>query len=221
VCLGLVLALVAVRLVQLQGLHWAYYRAVAQQQMLPPQPISIPVVRGSITSSDGTILAMTVQTDLVYADPALIPRAKRAQYAAALAGPLGMAPSAIEAQIDNPSSREYVVLEQNVPAAAGTKITGLQLVGIAEIPSYSRVYPNGDLAANLVGFTDTDAAGDLQGMAGLEQAYNSLLTGRDGSEEVEMSPGPNPQPIPQTEQILRDPVPAGSLKLTIQAEIQW
>jgi cell division protein FtsI (penicillin-binding protein 3) len=221
VCLGLVLALVAVRLVQLQGLHWAYYRAVAQQQMLPPQPISIPVVRGSITSSDGTILAMTVQTDLVYADPALIPRAKRAQYAAVLAGPLGMAPSAIEALIDHPSSREYVVLEQNVPAAAGTKITGLQLAGIAEIPSYSRAYPNGDLAANLVGFTDTDTAGDLQGMAGLEQEYNSLLTGRDGSEEVEMSPGPNAQPIPQTEQILRDPVPAGSLKLTIQAEIQW
>jgi cell division protein FtsI (penicillin-binding protein 3) len=221
VCIGLVLALVAGRLVQLQGLHWAQYRALAQQQMLPPKPIPIPVVRGSITSSDGTILAMTVQTDLVYADPAQIPQAKRAQVAAALAGPLGMTSSAIEALIDHPSSPEYVVLKQNVPAAAGGRITGMNLPGIAEIPSYSREYPNGDLAANLVGFTDTDPAGDLQGMAGLEQEYNSLLTGRDGSEEVEMSPGPNPQPIPQTEQILRNPVAAGSLQLTIQADIQW
>jgi len=221
VCIGLVLALVAVRLVQLQGLHWAHYRAVAQQQMLPPQPTPIPVVRGSITSSDGTILAMTVQTDLVYADPVQIPQAKRARVAAALAGPLGMAAAAIEALVDHPSSPQYVVLKQNVPAATGARITGLQLPGIHEIPSYSREYPNGDLAANVVGFTDTDAAGDLQGMAGLEQEYNSLLSGRDGSEEVAMSPGPDPQPIPQTEQILRNPVPAGSLQLTIQADIQW
>jgi cell division protein FtsI (penicillin-binding protein 3) len=222
VCLGLVLALVAARLVQLQGLHWAHYRALAQQQMLPPQPTPIPVVRGSITSSDGTVLATTVQTDLVYADPALIKQAKRAWVTTALAGPLGMTPSAIEARIDHPSSPQYMVLKRNVPAATGARITGLQLPGIDETPSYTREYPNGDLAANLVGFTDTDATtGDLQGMAGLEQEYNSLLSGRDGSEEVEMSPGPDPQPIPQTEQILRDPVPAGSLQLTIQADIQW
>jgi cell division protein FtsI (penicillin-binding protein 3) len=221
VCLGLVLALVAARLVQLQGLHWAQYRAAAQQQMLPPQPTPIPVVRGSITSSDGTILAMTVQTDLVYADPVEIKQAKRAQVAAALAGPLGMAASAIEARIDHPSSPQYVVLKQNVPAAAGARITGFQLPGIAEIPSYSREYPNGDLAANLVGFTNPDTAGDLQGVAGLEQEYNSLLSGRDGSQEVAMSPGPDPEPIPQTEQILRNPVPAGSLQLTIQSDIQW
>jgi cell division protein FtsI (penicillin-binding protein 3) len=219
VCIGLVLVVVAARLVQLQGLHWSRYRALAQQQMLPPQPIPIPVVRGSITSSDGTVLAMTVQTDLVYADPVEIKQAKRAWVAAALARPLGMTPSAIEKLIDHPSSPEYVVLKKNVPAAAGTRIGALDLPGIDEDPSYSRVYPNGDLAANLIGFTDTDAAGDLVGEAGLEEAYNSLLSGRDGSEEVEL--GPTQQPIPQTEQILRAPVPAGSLQLTIQAEIQW
>jgi cell division protein FtsI (penicillin-binding protein 3) len=219
VCIGLVLVLIAARLVQLQGLHWSQYRALAQQQMLPPQPIPVPVVRGSITSSDGTILAMTVQTDLIYADPVEIKQAKRAQVAAVLAGPLGMTQSAVLALIDHPTSPQYVVLKNNVPAATGTKISALGLAGIAEEPSYSRVYPNGDLAANLIGFTDADAAGDLRGEAGLEETYNSLLSGRDGSEEVEL--GPNQQPIPGTEQTVRAPVPAGSLKLTIQADIQW
>jgi len=223
VCIGLALLLVAARLVQLQGLHWSQYRAAAQQQMLPPQPIPIPVVRGSITSSDGTVLAMTVQTDLIYADPVLISQAKRAQVAAALAGPLGMTQPAILALIDHPSSPQYVVLKKNVPAATGTRISALMnsrnLPGIDEDPSYSRVYPNGELAANLIGFTDTDAAGDLRGEAGLEQEYNSLLTGRDGSEQVEL--GPTQQPIPGTEQILRAPVAAGSLKLTINADIQF
>jgi cell division protein FtsI (penicillin-binding protein 3) len=219
VCIGLGLVLIAARLVQLQGLHWSQYRAAAQQQMLPPQPIPVPVVRGSITSSDGTILALTVQTDLVYADPVQIPQAKRAQVAAALAGPLGMTQPAVLALIDDPSSPQYQVLKKNVPAATGTRISGLDLPGIAEDPSYSRVYPNGELAANLIGFTNPDAAGDLRGEAGLEQEYNSLLTGRDGSEEVEL--GPTQQPIPGTEQTLRAPVAAGSLKLTINADIQF
>jgi cell division protein FtsI (penicillin-binding protein 3) len=216
--MGLVFALIAARLVQLQGLNGSYYRAKAQEQMLP-EPTSIPVLRGSITSSDGTILAMTVQTDMIYADPVQIKQAKRSSVAAALASPLGMTSSAILALIDNPTSPQYVVLKKSVPAATGTRIAGLGLPGIAEKTTYTRSYPNGDLAANVVGFTDTSAAGDLQGEAGLEQEYNRLLTGRDGSEEVEL--GPTQQPIPQTEQILRSPVPAGSLKLTIQADIQW
>src|SRR5580693_216017 len=199
VCIGLVLVLIAARLVQLQGLHWSQYRALAQQQMLPPQPISIPVVRGSITSSDGTVLAMTVQTDLVYADPAEIPQAQRPRVAAALAGPLGMPQPVIQALLDYPTSPQYVVLKRNVPAATGARITALQLRGIAESASYSRTYPNGDLAANLIGFANS-ANGDVTGAAGLEQEYNSLLAGRDGSEQVEL--GPTQQPIPQTETVV-------------------
>jgi cell division protein FtsI (penicillin-binding protein 3) len=215
----LVLGLFAGRLVQLQGLHWSQYRALAQQQMLPPEPMTIPVLRGSITSSDGTVLAMTEQTDTVYADPMLIKQAWRPRVAAALSGPLGLARPAILARLDDPSSPQYVVLKRNVPAVTAGRITALQEPGIAETTSYTRVYPNGDLAANLIGFTDDDAAGDLTGEAGLEQEYNALLAGRDGSEEVEM--GPTQQPIPQTEDVLRQPVPAGSLRLTIQADIQW
>jgi cell division protein FtsI (penicillin-binding protein 3) len=215
--MGLVLAVFAGRLVQLQGLHGSQYREVDEKQITQIRPI--PVTRGSIVSSDGTVLAMTVQTDLVYADPALISRAKRPRVAAALAGQLRMTQSAILALIDKPSSPDYVVLKANVPEATGARITALREPGIAETPTYTRSYPNGDLAANLVGFTDTDAAGDLRGAAGLEEQYNSLLAGRDGTEEVGV--GPTQQPIPQTAEDLQSPVPAGSLQLTIQADIQW
>jgi cell division protein FtsI (penicillin-binding protein 3) len=218
-CFGLVLTLFAARLVQLQGLHGNQYRSLAQKQMLSPEPIPIPVLRGSITGSDGTVLAMTVQTDMVYADPAQIKPAKRVRVAAALAGPLGMTSSAIQGLLDHPSSREYVVLKRNVLASAGARIAALGEPGISETQSYSRDYPNGDLASNLIGFTDADSAGDLRGEAGLEQEYNSLLSGRDGSQEVLL--GPTQQPIPQTQDILKSPVPAGSLQLTIQPDIQW
>ncbi len=74
-CIVFVLTLFAGRLVQLQGLDWSAYRQLAEHQRL--RTIPIPAVRGTITSSDDKVLAMTVQTDLVFADPVLIPAARR------------------------------------------------------------------------------------------------------------------------------------------------
>src|SRR5262249_20288014 len=61
------LSLIIVRLVQLQGVDAATYRSLSQKWRMQTKPI--PVARGQITSRDGTVLAMTVQTDLVIADP--------------------------------------------------------------------------------------------------------------------------------------------------------
>jgi len=217
ICICLVMLVFVGRLGQLQGLHGSQYQAAAAKQIMQEMPV--PVTRGSILSSDGTVMAMTVQTDRVYADPAQIPARQRSQEAAALVRQLGMTQTAILGLIDHPSSPDYVVLKANVSATVGARILALGLLGIAENPTYTRVYPNGDLAASLIGFTDTDAAGDLHGAAGLEEQYNSLLAGRDGLEEVGL--GTTNQPIPQTAENLRSAVPGGSLDLTIQADIQW
>jgi cell division protein FtsI (penicillin-binding protein 3) len=219
VCIIFVATLFAGRLVQLQGLDWSKYRNLAQAQRLTT--ISIPAVRGTITSSDGKVLAMTVQTDLVFADPAQMPAAKRPAVAAALAGPLAMQPSRILALINAPGpSPDYVVLKTSVPATTGSHITSLNLPGIAETPGYSRVYPNGDLAANLLGFTNTNTkTRELYGGAGLEYQFNSLLAGKDGKEEVET--GSQGQPIPLTQNKVDPQVPARNLRLTIQSDLQW
>ncbi len=216
-CIVFVLTIFVGRLVQLQALDGPQYRRAAQDLRL--RSLSIPVVRGMITTSDGRVLAMTVQTDLIFADPALIPLAQRPRVAAGLAGPLGMTQPAVLAALIHPSSPDYVVLQRNVPASTGARITALDLPGISETPSYTRAYPNGDLAANVLGFTNPDQAGDLRGMAGLEQQYNSLLAGRDGSEEVEQTA--TGQPIPLTDTRIKPQVPAGNLTLTLQSDIQW
>jgi cell division protein FtsI (penicillin-binding protein 3) len=212
-----VLSLFVGRLVQLQGLNGPRYRTLAEHLRLTP--LSIPVVRGTITASDGRVLAMTVRTDLIFADPVYIPAANRQQVAAAIAGPLGMTPAAVLQKINHPSSPQYVVLKRSVPTSTGARIAALNLPGISQTPSYSRSYPNGDLAANVIGFANQDAAGDLRGQAGLEWQYNSLLAGRDGSEEVEHTT--TGQPIPLTDPKIKPQVPAGNLRLTIQSDIQW
>ncbi len=210
--------LVVGRLVQLQGVDGAQYRTAAQHYRM--QVIPIPAVRGEIVSADGVALAMTVQTDLVYADPPFVreslplPRAARE-----LAGPLRMRPSAVLWLLRHPSSPDYVVLKQSVDVTSADAIAGLGITGVVLQPSYTRSYPQGDLAAPLLGFTDTSASGVMTGEAGLEQAYNRLLAGRNGTEVYEM--GSNSEPIPGTVSVIRRAVPAGGLRLTIQSYIQW
>jgi cell division protein FtsI (penicillin-binding protein 3) len=216
--LALVLSVFAGRLIQLQGLDAGRFRAEANSQRLGT--VAIPAVRGEITSSDGSVLAMTSSTDTVFADPELIPASKRASVAAALAGPLHQAAATIAGLLDHPPfGPAYVVLAKNVQATTGDKITALKLPGVDMTPTYTRSYPSGDLAANIVGFTNSSGNGGLTGEAGLEYEYNSLLAGRPGSEEIEE--GVDGEPIPLTEQKLTPGVPAMSLRLTINASIQY
>jgi cell division protein FtsI (penicillin-binding protein 3) len=111
------------------------------------------------------------------------------------------------------------MLKQAVPATTASRISALNLPGIALTPSYTRSYPNGQLAANLVGFTNTTASGVLRGEAGVEQSYNSLLTGRAGQQEVQV--GTNQQPIPVAGQSVRQMVPGDNVRLSILSSLQW
>ncbi len=217
--IAVVLSLFAARLVQIEGFDSAQYRMASQQQQLAS--ISFPVVRGNITSSDGTVLALTVQTYRVFADPVEIPAASRPKAAAELAGPLKLSAATVLHMLNFPSSPAYQVLATGVPVSAASEVRKLGLPGIDMVPAYSTVYPGGDLAASFVGFTNPSPSGNggLVGEAGLEQEYNAMLAGRDGSEEVEV--GVNQEPIPLTEVQLSAGVPAKGLRLTIQADIQW
>jgi cell division protein FtsI (penicillin-binding protein 3) len=220
--------LIAGRLVQLQALDGAKYRALAEHQRV--HTVSVPAERGKIITADETPLAMTVQTDTVSADPTQIvgrtpqlTAMARQRVADALAGPLQMPSASIVNLLDNPSSRRYVVLARGVSVTAANQITAslkkLKAVGIYLTPTYTRVYPGGDLAANLVGFTTTTPAGDLRGQAGIENSYNRLLAGQDGREEVET--GTNGQPIPVATDQIRPMVPGGDVRLTILSGLQW
>jgi hypothetical protein len=154
-----VLSLFAGRLVQLQGMESGTYRKLALEER--EHPVALPALRGSITGANGQVLAMTVTTYTIYADPPQITSAKlsaaatQQQVADALAVPLGMAPATILNLLQNPSSQQYVVLATGVSAQVSGQITALGLPGINQTPSYARSYPDGSVAANIIGFTST------------------------------------------------------------------
>ena len=216
-CIFFVLSVFVGRLVQLQGMEAGHYRELANTEH--HTTLSLPAVRGSITAADGTQLAMTVQTYLVFADPTLMPASQRQQVANQLAPQLGMTAAAILDLIQHPPaiSPRYVVLKTGVPAANGDAISAMNLPGIAMKQSYARSYPDGAIASNLVGFT-SNTNGDLTGEAGVESAYNSLLAGHPGSERVWQTSGGQPIPLDGAG---TSAVNGSDIKLTIYPALQY
>jgi len=162
---------------------------------------------------------MTVETYLVFADPLLIPVADQSQVASKLAAYLSLPADQILALIQHPTSPQYVILAKGVSAQTGDQIAGLNLPGISLTPSYARSYPDGDVAANIIGFTGTNSQGALTGAAGLEEEYNSLLAGRAGREQVQV--GTNGQQIPLAGSSDRQAVNGSDLRLTIVPALQY
>jgi cell division protein FtsI (penicillin-binding protein 3) len=212
-----VLTLFAARLVQLQGLEAGRYRVLALKQR--EWTIPLPAVRGTITGANGEVLAMTVATYLVFADPLMIPAADQVTVATKLAAYLNLPADQILGLIWHPTSQQYVVLAKGVSAQAGDAIQALNLPGIGLTPTYARSYPDGDTTANIVGFTGTKGQDGLTGAAGIEQEYNSLLAGRAGSEQVQV--GANGQQIPLAGSNDRQVVNGSDLRLTIVPALQY
>jgi cell division protein FtsI (penicillin-binding protein 3) len=212
-----VLSLFAGRLIQLQGMESGSYRKLASQER--DKTIPLPALRGSITGANGQILAMTVATYQVTADPPLIPSAQLQHVADALAGPLGMTSAAVLNLLQHPTSPQYVVLANGVSAQASSQIMAMGLPGIRQTGSYARSYPEGNIAANIIGFTGSRSGGVLVGGAGLEEQYNSLLAGQPGSEQVQEST--DGQQIPLAGSSNKPVVNGSSLRLTIVPALQY
>ncbi len=212
-----VLTLWAGRLVQLQGLDSGTYRKLASQER--EKTIVLPALRGSITGANGQVFAMTVETYTIAADPPLIGGpAKQQQVAGALAAPLGMTSAAILNLFQHPTSPQYVVLAKGVSAQASAQITNLDLPGITMTSTPARSYPQGSIAANIIGFTGINTQDVLQGGAGLEEEYNALLAGQPGSEQVQIGDG---QQIPLAGNRDKPVVNGSDLRLTIVPALQY
>ena len=198
------------------------YRKLASEER--DRAVALPALRGSITGANGQVLAMTVETYTVYADPLIMTSSKlthaaeEQQVANALAGPLGMTSAAILNLLQHPTSPQYVVLANGISAQTSNQITALDLSGIAMTPSYARSYPDGDIAANIIGFTGT-GNGVLKGGAGLELEDNALLAGQPGSEQVQT--GNQGQPIPLAGSSVTPAVNGSDLRLTIVPALQY
>ena len=204
-----VLTLVAGKLLELQGLNRAAYSADAERQRLHTVTITAP--RGAILDRFGQPLAETVDARDIYADPKEVVDAQKT--AAELAPLIGVDPAALLPALSAKSSFQY--LARAVTPTLSTQIIDLGLAGIGSLPTTKRVYPDGTLASNLLGYVHWN--GD--GAAGLEWEFQKALAGHNGQQTFEA--GAAGAPIPDGRDVLEAAQPGTSLQLTIDRDLQW
>ena len=96
----------------------------------------------------------------------------------------------------SPYESRYSLVAKGVTPAVMRQINELRIPGIAGVYMSDRIYPRGDVAANVVGFMRVDDKDSTKsyGAAGIEQIKEDLLKSKDGRQAVEI--GANGVPIP-------------------------
>jgi cell division protein FtsI/penicillin-binding protein 2 len=200
------MALGALRSVYLGAFAAAKLRQVAANQQVTR--IAVPALRGTIFDRNGVPLAVSQPADDVFATPYLVKDPVNA--AKQIAPLLGQSPDALAAKLAVRSG--FVYLQRRVPDATAQAIAHLGIAGIGLTPAQRRVYPDGTLAAQVLGTVGTDG----QGLAGLEYARDRVLHGSDGLRQIVSDA--RGQPIS-----IRDPrpaVPGAPVALTLDTAIQ-
>lgn len=173
--LTLVWALVVVgRLVFLQVVNHEEYRdqAVAQQTRFR----TVPALRGSVFDRTGKRLAISIPVDTVTVNPQLVPDVSLA--ANMLAGVLDFDSAKLEERLKTfkANRKGYCVVAKRVPPDKVARLRDLQVNWIDFEHGTRRFYPNGALAAHMLGGVDHDDNGN----AGIEFGLNDELAGHEG-----------------------------------------
>jgi cell division protein FtsI (penicillin-binding protein 3) len=131
----------------------------------------------------GRELARSLDTDSIFvaADEFAThpdPQAEIDRTATGLAGPLGKNKQELMKQLSEHQTqgRKFVWLARRLAPEVGKQIADLRLTGIHVRKEPKRFYPNGSLAAHVLGFVGIDNAG----LGGIEQVYNDKISGEPG-----------------------------------------
>lgn len=170
-----ILGLFALRLFYLQVVQYGYYKERAYQTQV--SKLTIVPERGKIYALDGTtpvplVLNETVYT--VFADPQEVDDIPAISDALqSIAG--GNLVDGYRSRLSDDKLR-YVKVALNVSRSQAEKLRAKDLAGIGFQKGSRRVYPEGQLGSQMLGYVNNEGLGQY----GLEGALNTQLTGKQG-----------------------------------------
>ena len=199
------------RLVYLQAFRHRYFQKEADLYRVVYQ--TPPAQRGLLLDRNGDPLAINIPASTVYAEPVAVKDIPAT--AARLAPLLGMDEARLQDLLTPKSPKDhYRPLARRIPLAVGKAVKRADLLGIAVIPDTRRAYPDGGLAAQVLGFTDRDG----NGIEGVERRQDPLLRGKDGKIVGEIDR--QGRFLPGTLRRQVEPVNGHDLVLTIDKQLQ-
>ena len=204
---------IAARLFMLQIVEHKQYaeRAEKQQQ----RTFEVAPRRGVLYDRNLHELAMTVQVDSIYADPAEIDDKKAAaRILAAIVhtNPEDARTTAPEIAARLAAGRNFAWVARRVTPAVSERVHALNMKGIYYQKEFQRFYPDNQIAAQMLGYVGVDD----DGLGGLENKFDSLLHGEPG--EMYTAMDARRKILGSSE---HDPQPGRNLVLTIDANIQF
>lgn len=206
---AVVLSVFAGRLIQLQAVHGEALAAEALGQRL--RTVDLPAGRGAIVDASGQPLAVTIEARNLTADQTLV--TDPVMVAEQLGPILGVDPAVLSARLDG--DRRFMYVAKAITPETWRRIEELRLPGIFSEPTSRRVYPAGDLAANVVGFVGAEGTG----LGGIEYAYQAELAGTNGQQTFER--GPSGRVIPTASSVMTDAQDGVTVQLTIDRDLQY
>ncbi len=202
-----------IRLFYVQVIQYGYYKNLALSYQL--KQYEIPANRGIIEAYDnGNVVPIVLNQTFytLYIDPTLVKNASKT--ASDIVSVLGGNFSNYMSLIKTKNTR-YVILNHKITQTQNKKILAFHLPGLGTQSQDYRVYPDGSLASQLLGFVDNSG----KGVYGIEQYLNSTLSGTPG--RVKAVTDANGVPLAANSgNIDIAPKPGNNVVLTINVGIQ-
>jgi cell division protein FtsI (penicillin-binding protein 3) len=172
------LALLVGRILSLQILDTERGYEFLQDQgaMRSVRTAEIPAYRGVITDRRGEPLAVSTPVISIWANPVRLAGSERL---GELADALGMKLEELDEKLARYKGKQFMYLRRHMVPGEAREILAKRITGVSGEREYRRFYPAGEVAAQLVGFTNVDD----QGIAGLELAYDDWLRGVPGKKQ--------------------------------------
>ncbi|CAN5424151.1 penicillin-binding protein 2 [soil metagenome] len=187
--------------------------------------------RGEIVDTNGVVLADSVNrfdltvspANIALIDPAGFLRVAKdgtksrvtvMQAATEIATLTKQDPATVYSSLTKNPASNYALVTKSVDLATKRAIEKLKIPGVIFQLHPQRTYPNGAVAGNLTGYLSTDGPG-----GGLELGDNSCLASKNGTTTYEQ--GADGVQIPGSEVTDTASKPGGTLKLSIDSDLQW
>lgn len=204
--------IVLLRLFQLQVLAHDKYQRIGDSQQEKMLPIEAP--RGAILDRNGNYLAISSPSQFVVVNPARIP--DKATAAALLGRILGMDAEKLEADlVAAAASRHhhgYFIVDPRVSAEKAEALRAMKLDWLDIQHGSLRTYPNGQLAAHVIGSVGAEG----HGSAGIELKLDKDLAGTPGWERVTV----DVKQRAYASEVTKIPTVGKNVGLTIDSELQ-
>jgi cell division protein FtsI (penicillin-binding protein 3) len=204
---GLLFVVAIARAAWIQGAQHDRFVKMAVTQHR--ETIVVPAGRGTIYDRTGEPLAIGEQATTVYADPRNVADAQKAAVVAAKT--LGLDANLIYPELKD-RSKGFVYIERKADPSKAALLSKRDIAGLGFYPEELRTYPQGRVAAHVLGFAGTDN----HGLDGLERSLDKTLSGRPGSETIVKDPFGRAIDVVTS----RPERPGSNVTLTIDHQIQ-